>query len=352
MPTNPHTLSIVDSLAEVTRHHDRNILEKSMLTTIDELFPGNTLSLFSVDQLDHNASITLLAYMDNGNLQDIANNPPPSEGLLKSINEAIESRAVTSTSSHLGDQSTHSVFPAINNEREVFAAFIFTGRAPLENELHLIHALLKVYSNYMALLDKTQRDKLTGLFNRETLDTELTKSIINYQLGLSSSKNIDHHSPDRPATKSAYVGIIDIDHFKSINDNFGHLYGDEILVLVARFLRENFTRKEDLVYRYGGEEFVVLLGSNTHDNAVQAFERMRKNIENHQFPQIDSVTVSIGFVAINGQESASDAIGQADKALYYAKEHGRNQTISYEELIASGAIQEQTRVDSGDADLF
>lgn len=352
MPNNFPTLSIVDSLAEVTRHHDRNILEKSMLATIDELFPGNSLSLFSVDQLDSNASITLLAHMQNSCLQELSTTQQADDILIKNIYEAIETRSVISSTNSDSEQSSYYVFPAINNEREVFAAFIFAGKTPLENEFNLIHALLKVYSNYMALLDKTQRDKLTGLFNRETLDTELTKSIINHQLGLSSSKNIDHNSSDRPPTKSAYVGVIDIDHFKSINDTFGHLYGDEILVLVARFLRENFTRKEDLVYRYGGEEFVVLLGSNTHDNAMQAFERMRKNIESHQFPQIDSVTVSIGFVSINGQQSASDAIGQADKALYYAKEHGRNQTISYEDLLASGAIQEQARVESGDADLF
>lgn len=338
MAKKQSTLRIVDSLAEITRHHDRSILEKSMLKTIDDVFPNGLLRLYRVEEYNEKPVATLLTYLEDGFADCSAKHANSSKALIAALEEVIKTGDVVSVESAERPELWENIFPAFDAQNEIFAVCVYTGPQLSYNDQRLIHGILKVYSNYLALLDKTERDKLTGLYNRETLDEELTKSIINHQLGESTSHNLNEEAFGRKATTSAYLCVIDIDHFKAINDSFGHLYGDEILVLIARFLKDEFTRKEDLVYRYGGEEFVVLIGSNSPEDTLKTFERVRKNIAKHDFPQLDRVTVSMGVVAVNGQMTPADIIGQADKALYYAKENGRNRVCDYNDLVAQGAL--------------
>jgi diguanylate cyclase (GGDEF)-like protein len=133
------------------------------------------------------------------------------------------------------------------------------------------------------------------------------------------------------------MGEIDIDHFKEVNDRFGHLHGDEVLVILARILQSSF-RKTDLIYRFGGEEFVVIVYVDDRGDAEMTFERLRRSIENHVFPQVGKVTVSIGITEIKDTSIPVELLGRADQALYYAKTHGRNQVAFYEALVAAGQI--------------
>jgi diguanylate cyclase (GGDEF)-like protein len=148
-----------------------------------------------------------------------------------------------------------------------------------------------------------------------------------------------------------WLGVIDVDHFKSINDKFGHLFGDEVLILMASFMTEVF-RDDDLLFRYGGEEFVVLIKVLSKEDAFQVFERLRTKISQHTFPQVGNMAVSIGMVEINEQDGSSDVIHSADKALYYAKDNGRNRTCIYEDLISEGKITEDQKIKSREIDLF
>ena len=131
--------------------------------------------------------------------------------------------------------------------------------------------------------------------------------------------------------------MIDVDHFKLVNDKFGHLYGDEVLILIANLLQSSF-RAQDRVFRFGGEEFVVLLRSTSLDNARRIIERFRSNVAKYDFPQVGNVTVSVGFVSICVSDAPVAILGHADQALYYAKSHGRNQTCHYDELVSSGLL--------------
>ena len=144
--------------------------------------------------------------------------------------------------------------------------------------------------------------------------------------------------------------MIDIDHFKRVNDRFGHLYGDEVLILMANLLRTSF-RAYDRIFRFGGEEFVVLLRSATEGKALQVLERFREKVQAYDFPQVGQVTVSIGFASI-GAGAPIEIVGRADQALYFAKEHGRNQVCFYDHLLAQGALGSNTRVTHEDVELF
>jgi len=125
--------------------------------------------------------------------------------------------------------------------------------------------------------------------------------------------------------------MLDIDFFKKVNDNFGHLYGDEVLLHFSQ-LMENEFRYNDFIFRFGGEEFVVILNLLDMQAAHAVFERFREVIEQFSFPAVGQVTVSMGVVHIDSQSLPASLLDQADKALYFAKETGRNKVVFYEDM--------------------
>ncbi|MFT7008829.1 MAG: diguanylate cyclase (GGDEF)-like protein [Colwellia sp.] len=125
--------------------------------------------------------------------------------------------------------------------------------------------------------------------------------------------------------------LLDIDHFKNINDNFGHDAGDEILVAIAETI-QRLCRKNDLFARIGGEEFVILSMNSTEESACLFAERIRSCIEGMARSFESTVTVSIGVALGNMKKSQYDDLyKQADIALYSAKNHGRNKVVLYSE---------------------
>ncbi len=159
-------------------------------------------------------------------------------------------------------------------------------------------------------------DGLTGLKNRTFFDDTLTK-----ERKKSSRTQV-------PLT----IFLIDIDHFKSVNDNYGHLIGDECLRQVSAQLARIIRRETDIVARFGGEEFVVLLHGTTAEKAVHIAEKIRIAIAQSEFVTPSGtlrITVSIGVsnTEIDIATTNDDIIGSADKALYMAKESGRNRVI-------------------------
>tara|TARA_R110000850_G_scaffold270954_1_gene404476 strand:+ start:472 stop:900 length:429 start_codon:yes stop_codon:yes gene_type:complete len=125
---------------------------------------------------------------------------------------------------------------------------------------------------------------------------------------------------------------------KNINDLYGHAIGDETLVLFAQIIRTAL-RQEDLFFRYGGEEFVILVKDVKLEQAQHALERCRQAIEARRFPQVGRVTVSIGFADLDNTFQLVENLSKADKALYFIKKNGRNQVISYEELVEKGLLE-------------
>jgi diguanylate cyclase (GGDEF)-like protein len=121
--------------------------------------------------------------------------------------------------------------------------------------------------------------------------------------------------------------IIDIDHFKQFNDNYGHIYGDEVLFKVAKGLRESF-RKEDIVGRFGGDEFIAFMHKAKVEDAKNKAELYRSRLKT-LFEGKAPVTCSIGIAASDECSNYENLLKQADEALYYAKENGRNQVCVY-----------------------
>jgi diguanylate cyclase (GGDEF)-like protein len=224
---------------------------------------------------------------------------------------------------------------SIPNESGLYTWVIFSikgGRGP-ERAIHLeglfdplmlelLGKLREIYRNLVILHDTKERDILTKLPNRQSLDARLFQVYQHYS---------HYQLIDMGQEKSSWIGLLDIDHFKRVNDNFGHLYGDEVLLTFSQLMEKNF-RYNDFLFRFGGEEFVVILNLASQESAVAAFNRFREVVANYNFPIVGRVTVSIGVTHVNGISTPTTQLDKADKALYHAKDSGRNRVILYEEM--------------------
>jgi diguanylate cyclase (GGDEF)-like protein len=195
-------------------------------------------------------------------------------------------------------------------------------------------SLLGFHRQLRGLMDDNERDSLTGLLNRKSFDESFIRAAMAMEDDTQAEPAAELVEPDRRALPNGgchWLAVVDIDHFKRVNDQYGHLIGDEVLLLVAQLMRRAF-RHGDRIYRFGGEEFVVMLRCPNTDAARVAFERLRLRIGEHDFPQVGHLTVSIGYTAIGADDTPGLAFERADQALYKAKNDGRDRTVAHPDL--------------------
>ena len=164
-------------------------------------------------------------------------------------------------------------------------------------------------NNRLALLASI--DPLTSSGNRRALDNKLEKIL----------------ADQKRATSKVSLLLLDLDHFKKINDNYGHANGDIVLVELVELIQKS-SRALDALYRYGGEEFILLPLKVDLQEATQVAEKLRVLVEKTSFADNISVTVSIGVAQYRAGETAEAWISRADAALYLAKDSGRNQVVA------------------------
>lgn len=168
-------------------------------------------------------------------------------------------------------------------------------------ELALAHAQLEA---------KSSRDQMTGFLNREAFFETFKQA--------------------RRKSDVGALALIDADHFKTVNDTYGHLVGDEALKLISGAIRSSI-REHDIAGRVGGEEFCVFLPGAQEEEAAQISERIRAEVEKLSFRPDGGprhpLTVSIGVALTNGQQPTSQVMRRADRCLYDAKEQGRNAVV-------------------------
>lgn len=178
-----------------------------------------------------------------------------------------------------------------------------------QSELAEGHAELAIRN--MKLEEISATDSLTKLKNRSKLDEEIQEEL---------------DKAERYG-KTFSVVLADIDHFKNINDEHGHDFGDQVLVEFAGVIRQN-VRKVDIVGRWGGEEFMMILPETDMENAIIAAEKMRRVVEEHDFSIVNKLTASFGVTSYREGDGVKEVFNRVDKRLYRAKEHGRNRVVS------------------------
>ncbi|MCO7188066.1 GGDEF domain-containing protein [Pseudoalteromonas sp. XMcav2-N-2] len=197
--------------------------------------------------------------------------------------------------------------------------------------------LMNVFFHQWHTLALARIDPLSQLLNRQTFD----ERVLQIASGQGFLQPREAHN-----ARNWYLALFDIDHFKRVNDSFGHVIGDEVILLTAQYLKDNF-RAEDYVFRYGGEEFAILFQAHSDTEAQSLLDRVRDVVGMATFPQVKTVTLSGGYTEVTDVMQVSELVNQADRALYHAKQHGRNKVVFF------GALGlESEQVASSDIELF
>lgn len=344
---------VVEHLAELTGFRDRDVLDVSLVVALRDLLHPTSVAIYrNVGDASGQQHWLTRARLGPGDATATAD---PLWSELSSLpllashpdRHACLLRQETITVPAAGDRPAMVYFP-LGSDRNAFGVVeVASQRALSAAERKLVSSVLRIYRNFQGLLDYSERDTLTGLLNRKTFDESFLRIAV--QEAPAPAAKSDAELRQTPVSSASWLGVIDIDHFKRVNDSYGHLIGDEVLLLLSRLMRSSF-RFHDHLYRFGGEEFVVLMRCGNAADALLALERLRGNVQAYAFPRVGTLTVSVGFTELRPGDTPSMAFERADKAVYYAKQNGRNQVFHHAALVAAGKLDDSSR--DSDVELF
>jgi len=333
-------LQLIEHIIRISSKRDRTEINSAMVDAMQDMFAPSALTVyrcypcagcmivFACAGLQSGKPFSHNAYLpDRQFCQPIDHDP-----LLQ---RCRDERAIVRET--LVNGADRLVFPVIREDLPIYLIDILLPiDFPAEPRV-LLMGLVEYFGHHIALLDYGEADTLTGLANRKTFDKHLFEV-----LGKAADDEAQQH-PAAPSRRrlggsdSHWLAVCDIDHFKRINDTWGHLTGDQVLVRFAQLMRESF-RYDDQLFRFGGEEFIAVLQPTSQANALRVFERFRETVERHDFPDAGRVTVSIGICHLLSNDTPTATIDRADAALYWAKQNGRNRIASYDTLLAAGRL--------------
>ncbi len=328
--------SNIEALVNLTGRQDKRELTACLVENVGKITSSSTIAVYEV----FNATGTR-APADNPASLVVRNTGNPSWlgeplAMHPGFSECIVTKQVVRLVRE-NPTSTRIIFP-VRDASGVIGLLVIDSQGADPEALFLVEAMSQIWKSQQFLLDRNERDVLTGLFNRQALDSRMSR------LFGEDTEQV----PGCAVLKC--LAILDIDKFKDVNDRYGHLFGDEVLVHFTRLMNKSF-RIYDYLFRYGGEEFVVVLQNVGLELALSIFDRFRNTVGAYDFPQVGQKTVSIGVIQLVAGQLPSTLIDKADKALYYAKQNGRNRVCGYEQLVAAGQLQESA-ISVGDIELF
>ncbi len=332
--------SLLKHMVDMTGHRDHTMLDLSVISAVQELAGATRTRIMTIATVSGRLYLRTRASIVAGKAARVEECPDGSPGealaAYPELERCLEEHG-GSAESRAPDGTRTLWLPIWFGDKATTCLELCDHKPFCSDTIHNVAGIVAVYRNFQNLLDYSERDSLTGLLNRKTFDDQLARMLH----GAHEPEGCVPGMPERrqpQGEEKQWLAVVDVDHFKAVNDKFGHLYGDEVLILIANLLQSSF-RAQDRVFRFGGEEFVVLLRSTTLDNAWKIIERFRTNVERHDFPQVGRVTVSVGFVGIRPYESPVVTLGHADQALYHAKSTGRNRVCHYDDLVSHGVLQ-------------
>lgn len=346
--------ALLKHMLEVTGHRDHQLLEVSILSAVWQMAGASAARMLSIVREKDSEFVRARAWINTHELrvvQDAFEAEAPLEAIPANLRKCLNQGA-GHAKSRSKDGKNMLWLPIWNEETATSCLEICKDSSFTRATLDKLEGMVGVYRNFNSLLEYSERDSLTGLLNRKTFERHFSRAKLHEQQAV----NLLPDQPERRQTADngqlhEWLAVADIDHFKHVNDNFGHLYGDEVLILVANLMTSSF-READRIFRFGGEEFVILLHAASLEDVKTIVERFRHTVESHVFPQVGKITVSVGYTSFHPKESPVEVLGHADQALYFAKTHGRNRSCHYEQLVANGELIVNDDIQTGPIEYF
>lgn len=343
---------IFDSIVDMTKNQGSDEFGISVVSTIASIVPNAIVALFVCNNYPwphYRELTTLSAKKDESGIKqylwDIEVPEATKKHLDKHFNKLLKLTVYQTV------DGVHHTFIPIYIENIVTYAIDISSETRFSDHLDSLLAITKVCQNFYTILNLCEKDSLTGLYNRRTYDSKISSLLNKQQCNQMDSLKTNNGKELRVIDEKAetWLAIIDIDFFKKINDKYGHIYGDEVLLTLSQLMQQSF-RLNDLIFRFGGEEFVVIFEPIKKEHAEEVLNKFKSIVSNHHFPMIGHITISCGFALLTKNRHPKTVFEHADKALYYAKEHGRNRVCNFETLIKEKQLE--FNIEEGDIELF
>ena len=336
-------LQLIQHIIRIAARHDRTEANSALLETLQDIFGLSTTTIYRCYPVTGKTIVFACAGIAAGGAYSHNAYLPERRHCQAIAHDPLLQRCQTELAM-VGEKLAHGVdrlvFPVIRQEQLSYLIDVALPDNLSAEQRVLLMGLFEYFAHQIALLDYSEADTLTGLANRKTFDRRLFE-ILGQAADDATVRPLA--GPGRrhgTADDSHWLAVCDIDHFKRINDTRGHLSGDSVLVEFAQLLRESF-RYDDHLFRFGGEEFIVVLQPASRVNAIRACERFRNAVERQVFPEAGQVRASIGICGFLRDDTPTSVMDRADAALYWAKQNGRNRTACYEDLLAAGSLAEK-----------
>jgi diguanylate cyclase (GGDEF)-like protein len=356
--------TLIQHVIKLTDHRERDLLELTLSKALIDLLPLQRVAIVRVLSEEGVSRWMQVATMDargGGSVADPLRVDFPKLPLLEDEKDRLRSlqthqRVEVALAGDAGPRISYIPMFESSRSNDDGVIEIHSPKSLTGDELETIRLLLQVFRNMYNLLAYSDRDGLTGLFNRKSLDDTFYSAVL---------EELDEGAGESPLGQGAkvapgqerrhgvppnyWLGTVSVDHFGAIGEKNGHLIAEEVLLLVARILNNTF-RTYDRIYRLGGEQFAVLMHCPDEALVLAAFERFRANMDKFNFPQAGHVTACGGFTRITADDSPSTALERAERAVDYGQHQDGNKVFSYGELVRKGLLGDLVNV--GDVDLF
>ena len=356
--------TLIEHILKLTDHRDRDLLELTLSKALIDLLPIERVviaKVLSQEGVKRWLEIATLDARGGGKVVDPMHVDFSTLHLVQDHKDRFQcirsdSRVEVAWAGEEGPRISYiPLFSDSRNDDEGVIE-IHSGRVLTPEQLQCLSELHRVFLNMYQLLAYSDRDALTGLLNRKSLDDTFYSAVLD-ELGEGESggkKSVEaavipgqerrHRVPP-----NYWLGTVTVDNFGILSDKNGHLIAEEVLLLVARIMNNTF-RTYDRIYRFGGEHFAVLMHCPDEALVLAAFERFRANMEKFNFPQVGRVTACAGFTRVSADDSPSTALERAERAVDYAQRNGRNKVFSHIELVRKGFFGDVPKI--GAVDIF
>ena len=355
--------TLIEHILKLTDHRDRDLLELTLAKALIDLLPIQRITIARVMSEEGEKRWLEVARMDakgGGKVVDPLRVDFQSLARLSDASDRVKclsSRDMVEIA-WAGEQGPRIfMLPLFSDSRKDDEGIIeiHCDNTLSAASLLMIDQLRKIYRNMYALLEYSDRDALTGLLNRKSLDDAFYSAVLEELDGVAGNlvvsakpQALDQDRRHRvPA--NYWLGSARIDNFGAVNDAYGHLIAEEVLLLVGRVMNNTF-RTYDRIYRFGEDHFGVLMHCPDEALVLAAFERFRANVENFNFPQVGKLTVSCGFTTVLADDSPSSALEKTERAVDFAQRSGSNRSCSHLGLVRRGFFGEPRKI--GGVELF
>ncbi len=361
--------TLIEHLIKLTDHRDRNLLELTLAKALIDLLPIDRVvvaKVVSEEGIKRWLEIATLDARGGGKVTDPLRVDFQTLRLLEDAKDRLEclqsqAQVEVAWAGEMGPRITY--FPLLSSTHtdEAGVIEIHSGAALTGAQLQSMGELHRVFRNMYSLLAYSDRDALTGLLNRKSLDDTFYSAVLDelgqsleYQehvqsTALTTAEQEPEQERRHRVPPNYWLGTVSVDDFAAIGDKHGHLIAEEVLLLVARIMNNTF-RTYDRIYRFGGEQFAVLMHCPDEALVLAAFERFRANMEKFNFPQAGRVTASAGFTRVTAADSPSSSLERAERAVDYGQHHGGNKVFSHIDLVRKGEFDDVPNI--GAVDLF